>query len=132
MLDLEKIITYYRESADRDWGVADQLLELKRYSYALFFCHLAIEKTLKGIIVQKTKEAAPYSHDLAKLSEIASIEVDEKMLASLNEITKFNISGRYDDQKLAFYNKATKEFTEKYFKISEEIYLWLKKNYLKK
>ncbi len=69
MLDLEKIIEYYQESAERDREVASQLMGLKRYSYALFFCHLALEKILKSIIVQKTKEAAPYSHDLAKLSD---------------------------------------------------------------
>lgn len=132
MSEFERTIAYYRESADRDWGVASQLLGLKHYSYSLFFCHLVLEKLLKAIIVIKTDSAAPYSHDLVKLSELAGISVDEDMLFSLDEITKFNISGRYDDQKLVFYKKATREFTEKYFKITEKIYLWLKENYLTK
>jgi HEPN domain-containing protein len=53
------------------------------------------------------------------------------MVLSLDEITKFNVSTRYDDEKFAFYKKATKEFTEEYFKITEKIYSWIKENYLK-
>ncbi len=132
MSNFEKIIAYYKESAEKDWGVANQLFGLKHYSYALFFCHLTLEKSLKAIIVKKTDEAAPFSHDLVKLAEFAEIPVDKETVLSLDEITKFNISARYDDEKLAFYKKATKEFAEEYFKITEKIYLWLKDNYLTK
>ena len=132
MSEFEKTIIYYKESADHDWEVAHQLLGLKHYSYALFFCHLTLEKLLKAIIVKNTDKAAPFSHDLVKLAELAEIPPDKEKLSSLDEITKFNISARYDDQKLAFYKRATKEFAEEYFKITEKIYLWLKENYLKK
>ena len=33
----------------------------ERYFYTVFMCHLSIEKALKGLIIQKNKEAPPNS-----------------------------------------------------------------------
>ncbi len=132
MTDFEKTIAYYYNSAERDWKVAQKLFRGKDYAYSLFFCHLSIEKLLKAIIVKKTDKAAPFMHNLTKLAEVAGLPVDKDIAGSLDEITDFNIAARYDDEKHAFYKKATKQFSEKYFKISEKIYVWLKENYLKK
>lgn len=41
------------------------------------------------------------------------------------------IQARYDDIKLAFYKKATKDYTGKYVKITEELMIWLKKEFRK-
>ena len=132
MTKLQKTVTHLQESAGRDWKIAQKLFNGKDYAYSLFFCHLALEKLLKCIIVKKIDEAAPFSHDLVKLAELAQIPVDKETVLALDEITKFNISARYDNEKLAFYKKATKNFTERYFKTTERIYVWLKENYLKK
>lgn len=48
----------------------------------------------------------------------------------LRVITTFNIAGRYEDEKYAFYKKCTKKFTLKYFENTKKLYLWLKKQFL--
>ncbi len=132
MTQLEKTVAYLQQSAEKDWRVANKLFHTKDYAHSLFFCHLTLEKLLKAIIVEKTDEAAKFSHDLAKLAADAGAPVDKEMVLSLDEITNFNIAARYDNEKLEFYKKATRQYSEHYFKITEKIYLWLKKNYLKK
>ena len=99
----------------------------KRYSDCLFFCHLTIEKTLKAIVVKKTKTHAPYIHQLVDLAKIAEIKLAPQQIEDLTEITEFNIAARYTSYKLNFYKKCTKSYTEKYFIISKNLYLWLKK-----
>ena len=47
-------------------------------------------------------------------------------------INSFNISARYDDYKLNFHKKATKNYTEKYFKECNQLRLWLLKKLPKK
>ena len=42
-MDAQKIIKYWKESAERDFNVAKALLKLKHYDSCLFFSHLAIE-----------------------------------------------------------------------------------------
>ena len=44
----------------------------------------------------------------------------------LKDINAFNIAARYNDAKLNFYIKCTKEYTEKNIEIIEEFRKWLK------
>lgn len=131
MINIKQQIKYWKTSADRNWKTALGLFELKHYDSCLFFCHLTIEKTLKGLVVQKTKKLAPYIHHLEKLAELAELEITDEQRKNLRVITRFNISGRYDDVKYNFYKIADKLYAEKYLKISKELILWLKKQYQK-
>lgn len=47
--DFVKTINYWSDSAAYDLETGESLLELKRYPYALFFGHLALEKILKAL-----------------------------------------------------------------------------------
>jgi HEPN domain-containing protein len=132
MTGLQKTAKHFQESADEDFQVAQHLFQNKSYAHCLFFCHLALEKLLKAIIVLKTDEPPEYSHFLIKLAEQAGIPVNETQIADLKVITRFNISARYDDEKREFHKLATKAFTEKYLTITQELFIWLKNNYLKK
>ncbi len=132
MKNIEKQIDYWKKSSERNWKSARGLLKLKHYDACLFFCHLALEKILKGLVVKTAKESAPYIHDLENLALVAKIPISKEQKDDLKTITRFNIGGRYDDVKFKFYKQCTREYTEKYFNISKELYLWLKKQYRKK
>lgn len=132
MKNIEKQIDYWKRSSARNLESARGLLKLKHYDACLFFCHLALEKMLKGLVTEYTNKPAPYIHDLENLALIAELLISKEQKDNLKTITRFNIGGHYDDDKFAFYKMCTKEYTEKYFNISKELYLWLKKQYRKK
>ncbi len=132
MTEFEKTIAYYEESSEEDWRLVGKLFSEKEYGYCLFFCHLALEKLIKGVLVKHTNEPAPYSHDLSFLAKRAGIILTPDTVMELNTITTFNIAGRYDDEKREFRKKSTKEYTEKYVDQTKNLILWLKENYLKK
>lgn len=119
---------YWLESAERNCNVASDNFQLRHFDWALFFWHLTIEKTLKGLIIKKGKIPPPI-HDLFKLAKMAKVDLPPQYEESLKEITTYNIEARYDDYKLSFYKKATIAYTEKWIKICEEIFLWLKKQF---
>ena len=54
-----------------------------------------------------------------------NIELTEEQEVTLNEITTFNLSTRYDDYKRAFYDKCTDEYTEEQIKKIEEVKVWI-------
>ncbi|MBA3046985.1 HEPN domain-containing protein [Patescibacteria group bacterium] len=68
-------------------------------------------------------------HRLDQLSSLAELKPTEEQLKNLKIISGFNISGRYDEIKFAFYEKCTSQYTEEYLEISKQLYLWLKKQY---
>lgn len=125
MNDEQKIIHYWSETSKQDFETAEILFENKKYSHALFFCHLSIEKILKALVVEKKHIAPPLLHDLVRLAEKAGLELSFKIKTQLAEINSFNIQARYDDYKLSFYKKAKKRFAAKYVAITKEILLWL-------
>ncbi|MBU4375378.1 HEPN domain-containing protein [Patescibacteria group bacterium] len=126
---IKQQIEYWETSAGRNWKTALGLFELKHYDSCLFFCHLTIEKMLKGLAVKQTGKSAPYIHRLDQLSSLAELKPTEEQLKNLKIISGFNISGRYDEIKFAFYEKCTSQYTEEYLEISKQLYLWLKKQY---
>ena len=124
------MIYYWVEGAKDDLKTAKTLYASKRYHHCLFFCHLFVEKIIKALVVKKTKQQAPYGHNLTRLAELSGIKFSEGQLDLLAEITSFNIEARYNDYKRQFFKKATKEYTKKYFGSAKDIYLWLKRKLL--
>ncbi len=90
---------------------------------------MVIEKLLKALYAKNNKGApyAPKTHDLLYLAEKLNLELTEEQEVTLNEITTFNLSTRYDDYKRAFYNKCTDEYTKEQINKIKEVKLWLEK-----
>ena len=82
--------------------------------HVCFFCHLSLEKLLKGLIVKILEKPASYIYDLDWLARLAQLDLSKKQSENLKIITDFNIAGRYNDEKLEFYKKCTKKYAEKY------------------
>ena len=82
--------------------------------------------------VPRSRQAAPYVHDLEKLAVLAGIFIDEDTRNQLRTISTFNIAARYDDAKLDFYKRCTKKYTAHYFAVTRKLWLILKKHSPKK
>jgi len=67
-MSLNDIIKYWADSANEALETAETLLSNKKYVYAMFFLHLAVEKKLKGYYVYLNREEAPYGHNLVVLA----------------------------------------------------------------
>lgn len=112
-------------SAERNSTAARDMFRLKHYDWSLFLWHLVVEKALKGIIAKHGEAPLP-THDLRLLSAKIGLVFDEDKKSSLKEITTFNIEARYEDYKHSFYKKTTREYAQKWGKICEDLYIWLK------
>ncbi len=129
IINIQKVIDYWIKSAQDDFDTANFLFRGKKYPESLFFCHLAIEKIFKALVVKATGSHAPYTHQLVNLAKITKVDLTAEQIDNLVEITEFNIASRYDAYKFDFRKRCTKEYVEKYFKISKELFLWLKNHY---
>ena len=124
---MEEIIQFWKQGAREALETAEILYKNDRYDYALFFCHLSLEKILKSRIIRQSSEHAPRSHDLLFLCGIAKVDLDKTREDNLREIGDFNIEGRYAEEKLLLYKKATKEYTIQWFETTKELFIWLSK-----
>lgn len=120
-------INYWFESATRNREAANDNFKTGHYDWALFLWHLTLEKTIKGIVT-KSGNVPPPTHDLRKLLSIANILLNESQQEEVKEINTFSLEARYDDYKLSFYKKATKEYAELWIHRCEQLYVWFKQH----
>ena len=115
---------YWRDESAESLKVAWHLYEKNDYSYSLFFGHLAIEKILKSLYVEKEKQHAPFTHDLIRLAEKINIPLSDDQKKSLIKITAYNLEARYPEFTGEFRKQCTKEYTKTELEQIEVTYKW--------
>ena len=98
--------------ADDAWDTAQKLLTLKKNHHALFFSQLYLEKLLKALTYHLIDDHPLYTHDLVLLVKKLNLKISPEQIEDLREISKFNVTARYDEIKRELYKKATPEFTK--------------------
>ncbi|GAN33176.1 MAG: HEPN domain protein [Candidatus Brocadia sinica] len=78
-----------------------------RYIYAVFMCHLSIEKALKGLYLQRLKEIPPKVHNLVYLLNKIGIKPSEPVGRFLVKLNEASIVTRYPEE----LDKLQKDFT---------------------
>ena len=125
-MNLKEIEEYWIETAKDALDTSFKLYEQGKYVHSLFFLHLALEKMLKGLYVNRNQEEAPFGHSLQILiSKIKDIKPSNEHLKFLVEVTTFNIATRYNDYKKSFYKTCNKDFALKYLNEGKEAISWL-------
>jgi len=98
---LENQIGYWLEGSAYDLETAEAILESKRFLYVGFCCHLGVKKNLKGFLVKKLSDTAPFTHHLLVLANKCDLTstLSEDDLNFLNLFTTLNIEDGYSGYK---------------------------------
>jgi HEPN domain-containing protein len=126
-MEQDELIEYWINSSDSDSQTMLHLLEKGDYTWALFVGHLVIEKLIKAWYVENVSNTPPFIHDLVRLADKAGFELSEDQKDILDTISTFNIRARYNDYKMEFHKKCSKEFTKKWVNNIKEFRKWMKK-----
>lgn len=94
--------------SDYDMDTADYMFEGGRYFYAVFMCHLSIEKALKGLFRKKLIEDPPRVHNLIYLLNKVSIKPPEPIARFIVKLNEASVATRYPEE----ISKLQKDFTQ--------------------
>lgn len=97
-----------------------------RYFYAVFMCHLSIEKALKGIYQERLDEAPPKTHNLLYLIEKVHLQPSEDLYDSVFAINRVSVPTRYPDNLERMLKGHNKEKTKELLEKGKEVLRWLK------
>jgi HEPN domain-containing protein len=89
-----KLITYWIDSAEKDYKAMTHLFEKGDYSWCLFIGHLVLEKLLKAWYVKNISDTPPFIHDLLRLAENGKMPLTEDQKDIFDTVTTFNIRAR--------------------------------------
>ena len=124
----KKTLEWLRQ-ADYDMDTALFMFKGKRFFYAVFMCHLSIEKAIKGLYQEKVKEIPPKVHNFVYLLKKIGIkppEVIGKFIVRLNESS---VVTRYPENLDKLQKEYTKLTTENILKGTEEVLVWVKNQF---
>jgi HEPN domain-containing protein len=122
---VKKTVLYWADLAEYDFKTAEVMFEGGRYPYALYMCHLSLEKMLKALVTQKIQGHPDYTHNLVHLARLTELSLSDAQYLLLTDMRDFNIEARYPEAERDFYKKATKDYTATYMTSFKELYVWL-------
>jgi HEPN domain-containing protein len=120
------------QAAQYDIGTAVSLIAAERYHPVIFFCHLALEKALKALYVEKYNDIPEKTHSLVLLIDLLELELPSHLLDSLIVINRLGITGRYPHNLEKVLEQYTKGQTQKLVNETQEILTWLIQKSLKR
>jgi HEPN domain-containing protein len=121
-----KDFTEWITQADYDYDTARVMRQSGRNFYAVFMCHMAVEKALKALVFQKTGEVLPKTHNLFWL--LSKIEVKPPQLIGefVIKLNEANVATRYPEalsEMIKIYNDA---ITDSIITQTQEVLSWIK------
>jgi HEPN domain-containing protein len=100
------------KQADYDMSTAEYMFRGGRYFYAVFMCHLSIEKALKGLYRERLNEQPPRVHNLVYMLNKMSIKPPEPIGRFLVKLNEASVVTRYPED----IRRLQKDFTKKIVK----------------
>ena len=114
------------KQADYDMDTADAMFSSGRYFYAVFMCHLSIEKSLKGLYSKKLHEVPPKTHNLIYLLNKIGKKPDKELEKFITKLNTASVATRYPDDLAKIQSAYTEEITKEMIEKSKDVLKWVK------
>jgi HEPN domain-containing protein len=117
------------KQAEYDMETAKFMYSGGRFFYAVFMCHLAMEKALKGLYQKNFQKIPEKTHNLIfflEKLEIAPPEETGKFIVRLNSAS---VATRYPESLAIISSNYTDEITKSIIDESQEALEWVKLQY---
>jgi len=114
------------KSSEYDLNTAQFMIDTGRYIYVIFMCHLSLEKLLKAIVAEITKNIPPKSHNLIYLIKLSDIELPKKFIDFIAKINNASIVTRYPEDFSRVLDAYPENVAREYLSATKELHQWLK------
>jgi HEPN domain-containing protein len=114
------------KQADYDMDTADAMYMSGRYFYAVFMCHMSIEKALKGLYSKILNETPPKTQNLLYLINKTGRKPEQEIEKFITKLNTASITTRYPDDLVKIQSAYTKEITKELIAKSKDVLQWLK------
>ena len=111
--------------ANYDMDTADYMFRGGRYMYAVFMCHLSLEKALKGRYAEKLGKEPPKTHNLLYLLEKMKLALPEDLFDFISTLNRVSVPTRYPDDLQRILKDYDKKKTKEVLDQSKQVLQWL-------
>lgn len=118
--------TEWLKQAEYDMDTAEVMFNNGRYFYAVFMCHLSIEKALKGLYSHVHKQAPPKTHNLLYLLTQIGKRPSPELEKFITRLNTASVATRYPDDLAKIQADYTAKVTRELMTKSKEVLKWVK------
>jgi HEPN domain-containing protein len=122
----ERTAEWLRQS-DYDMDTAHYMYRGGRYFYAVFMCHLAIEKSLKGLYYERLRQFPPKSHSLVYLLNEIGIKPPEEPGKFIIKLSEASIPTRYPEDLAKLQLDYTENIVREILVKGKEVVTWIRR-----
>ena len=116
----------WMRQADYDFETAECMFQSARYIYAVYMCHLVVEKALKAAFQKSCKQNPPKTHSLAFLLEQANLTPPESLDMFLTRLNEAQITTRYPEDLMRAQSIFNKDLASGFLRNTKEMLTWIK------
>ena len=123
---MDKRSIEWLKQAEYDLGTAEYMFAGGKFFYAVFMCHLSLEKAIKSLYQERLKETPPKTHNLVYLLKKIDIKPSGnagKFIVKLNEAS---VATRYPEDIEMLQKQYTKDNVKNILTESKEVIEWIK------
>ena len=114
------------EQAEHDLKAAEFLSKSGYRYYAIFLCHLAVEKALKGLYFKRTGNSPPKTHNLISLLEKIGEIPPQNLREYIMRLNEAHLITRYPEDIKILQKEFSKKYVQDCIKKGEETIEWIK------
>lgn len=114
------------KQADYDIDTAEYMLKGGRYLYAVFMCHLSIEKALKGLYESRLQEIPPKTHSLVGLLDRMEIRPPDNLARTILRLNDTHITTRYPEELAGLQKLYSSEIASELLTAGKDVLKWIK------
>jgi HEPN domain-containing protein len=123
---MAKDATEWIKQADYDYDTAELMRQSGRNFYAVFMCHMAIEKALKALLLLRTGEIPPKTHNLFLLLSKIGIKPPEIIAENIIRLNEANVATRYPEELSEMIKVYDNETVIRILSQTKEALTWIK------
>jgi len=114
------------KQADYDMDTAEFMLNGGKRFYAVFMCHLSIEKALKGLYSHRLKRSPPRVHNLVFLLNEAGLKPPQTVGRFLVKLNQVSVATRYPENLDDLEKDFTPSVVQRMLSQGKEALEWIK------
>ncbi len=114
------------KQADYDIDTAEYMFSGGKFFYAVFMCHLSVEKALKGLYQQRLKETPPKTHNLVYLLKKIDLKPSEKTGKFIVKLNEASVATRYPEDIEKLQGQYTIDDVKNILVESRKVLEWIK------
>jgi HEPN domain-containing protein len=124
-----KSVQEWLKQAKYDMDTARFMFSGGRYFYAVFMCHLSIEKALKGLLAHRRCEEPPRVHNLVYLLKKVGVIPPQDVGKFLTKLNEASVLTRYPEELTQLQTHYSQAVVRDILKGSKEALKWIRNQF---